>query len=254
MLAESQRLKSQINSLQSQLSEFPDGKLICTHNGAYHKWYHSDGRKQTYIPRKNHQLIEKLATKKYLLLLLEDLIHEQKAIELYLNRHSSYDNQSEKLLNDASEYKELLSPFFTPISEELLAWTKSPYARNDKYPEQLIHKTLSGNYVRSKSESMIDMFLYKNKIPFRYECALQIEDVTFYPDFTIRHPKTGKLFYWEHFGLVDEPVYCQNMHSKLQRYTSHGIIPSIQLITTYETKEHPLSPDLVEKIIAYYFL
>lgn len=62
------------------------------------------------------------------------------------------------------------------------------------------------------------------------------------------------VYYWEHFGLMDNPTYAQNAYSKLQIYTSHGIIPSIQLITTYETKANPLSTDIVEKIIAYYFL
>ena len=79
-----------------------------------------------------------------------------------------------------------------------------PYEKNPKYPEHLIHKTVSGIYVRSKSESMIALQLYTEKIPFRYECALQLGETTLYPDFTILHPKTGEIFYWEHFGMMDE--------------------------------------------------
>ena len=101
---------------------------------------------------------------------------------------------------------------------------------------------------------MIDMFLYTSQIPFRYECALHLEDTTVFPDFTIRHPKTGALFYWEHFGRMDDPSYYKDVFSKLQLYTSHGIIPSINLITTYETKENPLSSEVIEKIIEHYFL
>lgn len=98
------------------------------------------------------------------------------------------------------------------------------------------------------------MFLHTNKIPFRYECILHLGNTTIFPNFTIRHPKTGKVFYWEHFGLIDNTAYCQNMHSKLQLYTSHGIMPSIQLIATFETQSHPLCSEMVEKIIEYYFL
>lgn len=98
------------------------------------------------------------------------------------------------------------------------------------------------------------MFLHINKIPFRYECSLQLGDVTIFPDFTIRHPKTGEIYYWEHFGLMDNPTYCKNSISKLQLYASQGIVPSIQLITTYETKENPLSAELVGKIIQHYYL
>ena len=101
---------------------------------------------------------------------------------------------------------------------------------------------------------MIDTLLYLNKIPFRYEDALHLGNTTFYPDFTILHPSTGKIYYWEHFGMMDDAAYAKNTCFKLQTYTSHGIIPSINLITTYETKEFPLSSDSIEKIIHHYFL
>ena len=98
------------------------------------------------------------------------------------------------------------------------------------------------------------MFLYKNKIPFRYECLLQIGSISVFPDFTIRHPNTGNIFYWEHFGMIDNSEYCKNMLSKLQFYISNGIIPTIHLITTFETKDNPLSATTVEKIVEEYFL
>jgi hypothetical protein len=73
---------------------------------------------------------------------------------------------------------------------------------------------------------MIDMVLYVHKIPFRYECALSLGEATLFPDFTIRHPKTGEVFYWEHFGLIDNSEYAKNTYAKLQLYTNYGIIPS----------------------------
>lgn len=98
------------------------------------------------------------------------------------------------------------------------------------------------------------MLLHTSKIPFRYECALPLGDVIVYPDFTIRHPRTGQLFYWEHFGMMDNPAYIKNAFSKLQLYTEHGIVPSIQLLTTYETKEHPLDFAAAENLVKLYFL
>jgi len=128
------------------------------------------------------------------------------------------------------------------------------FDKNPIRPEQLIHKGVSGNFLRSKSEAIIDMFLYYNQLPYRYEAALTLDKSTIYPDFTIRHPKTGAIIYWEHFGLMDDPSYCRKALSKLSLYTSHGIIPSINLITTYETKSNPLSSDMIEKIVKHYFL
>ncbi len=252
MLQEQEQLSNQIKNLASHLSTYPPGKLICTQNQNRSKWYVSDGHTQTYIPKKERPLAEQLAVKKYLSARYEELLQEQRAIEQYLKHHTTCHSQD--LLAANSPYQELLAPFFKPISQELLEWTNAPYEHNTKFPEQRIHKSISGNKVRSKSEVLIDMALYTNKIPFRYECALNLNEILIFPDFTIRHPKTGNLYYWEHFGLMDDPSYCQNACSKLQLYSSHGIIPTIQLITTFETKKHPLNSDTIDHIIKSYFL
>lgn len=253
MLAERNRLDSKIKELQNKLNQFPEGKLFISKNKQYYKWYLTDGKTQTYLPKSKRAFAEKLAAKKYLSCQLEDLLHEKKALEFYL-RHHEKDSQSETLLLHCPEYKDLISPYFKPTSVELLEWANQPFETNPKHPEQLIHKTSSGKKVRSKSEVIIDMLLYNHKIPFRYESPLQLDNITIYPDFTIRHPDTGDFFYWEHFGLANQPDYRQNMISKLDLYTSYGIIPNINLITTYETKDHPLSMELVQKTIEYYFL
>lgn len=254
MLSEQQRLEKEIKAIQNQISELPDAKLICTRNGSRTKWYQKDGKNKTYISKKNRKLAEQLAIRKYLLLLAEDLLHEKKAIDFYLRHHDVKANRAEQLLSDTSGYAELLSTIFTPLSKELFDWMNSPYVHNEKYPEQLIHKTISGGFVRSKSEAIIAMMLHLKKIPFRYECVLQLGNIDFFPDFTIRHPKTGKIYYWEHFGRMDDPDYCRKTFNKLQFYASHQIIPSIQLLTTFETKENPLSSNTVENIVEQYFI
>lgn len=252
MLRESQKLEENIDSLQSQIRKLPEGKLLCVRNGSYQKWFQSNGKTKTYIPKKKKHLAEQLAIKKYLVLRLADLQREKMACDAYLKHHRP--KQAEQLLTDTSEYQQLLSPHFLPLSKELLTWSQAPYDHNTRFPEQLTHKTSSGNIVRSKSEAFIDMLLHINKIPFRYECALKLDSVTLYPDFTIRHPKTGQTYYWEHFGLMDDPAYARNAGSKLQLYFTHGIIPAINLITTYETKDHPLTTQVIEENIQNYFL
>ena len=254
MIAEKERLEKERESLLRRTMQLPEGKLIYSSNGKYRKWYQSDGHKKKYIPKKNRQLAEQLAEKKYLLTLIENLNKEIKAIDFYLRHHYTDVRTAGQLLTQMSEYQELLAPCFIPKSQELNNWMCAPYERNSKNPEALLHKGSSGNMVRSKSEAIIDMFLHMYKIPFRYECALHLRDVTFFPDFTIRHPITGKVYYWEHFGLMDDSHYVRNVNWKLEQYISNGLIPSIQLITTYETKDHPLSVEMVEKIIGYYFL
>ncbi len=247
-------IEQKIHLIEKQLENLPEGKLYCTHTGKYIKWFLSNGQEQTYIPKAQRKLAEQLALKKYLTLQLHNFQREKNAINYYLRHHDEDATSKEIELLTSPEYNELLSPYFKSISKELSDWATSPYEKNNHHPETLKHKAISGANVRSKSEQMIDMILYQNKIPFRYECALRFGETVFYPDFTIRHPKTGKIFYWEHFGLMDDADYSKKAYSKLQTYTSHGIIPTIQLITTYETKEYPLNIEQVEKIVKDYFL
>ena len=101
---------------------------------------------------------------------------------------------------------------------------------------------------------LICMLLQEYEIPFRYECELQLGEKIIYPDFTIMHPRNGKIYYYEHFGMMDDVGYCQNACAKIQLYATNGIIPSVQLITSFETRAHPLLPGTVEGIIKQYFL
>jgi len=211
------RIEQQIRHIQKDLKSLPDGKLICCQGNNCFKWYRSNGHTKTYISKQDRNL-------------------------------------AEQLLTEHSGYQELLAPYFSPKSQKHQKWMNEPYEKNPHHPEHLIHKTSSGILVRSKSEAMIERFLHTNQIPFRYECALNLAGSTVYPDFTILHPKTSDLFYWEHFGRMDDPSYVRKTASKLNLYLTNGIIPSIRLITTYETLAQPLSYEDIIAIASHYFL
>lgn len=228
--------------------------MVCANGNRNPSWFWSDGKNKTYIKKKDRALAEQLAYKKYLTLELEGINQELLAIRFYLRHHHEEIPKSSQLITESSEYQNLLSSYYTPLVQEFKSWMEEAYEKNKAFPQQLIHKTSSGEYVRSKSEAIILTYLHRNRIPFRYECELKLGVATIYPDFTIRHPRTGEIYYWEHFGLMDNNEYARNTFSKLSLYQSHGVIPTINLITTYETREHPLSIDTVEKIIEEYFL
>lgn len=253
MLKEQKRIGEQIEQVKAKIHAFPPGKLVHSRNRNKYKWYVSDGHDKTYIPREQRDYAKQLAWKKYWQCVLENLGQEKNAIDAYLKKKIGKADQVEQLIRNDRACMELLEKEWISKDENILRWENEEYERNLHYPEQLKNKTISGEMVRSKSEAMIAMYLYTNNIPYRYECALRLGELTVYPDFTIRHPKTNKEIYWEHFGLMDDPNYAKNAVMKIQTYTSNGIIPSIQLITTYETQENPLSMEMVEKIVHYYF-
>lgn len=245
---------AQIALLKGKIKRLPEGSLRCARNQKCYKWYIYEGEMRTYLPKCHRKLAEKLAMKRYCTLQLNELIAEEKAIDAYLKAYNSKPQFETKQFLENPEYCRLIEPFYKPISVELAEWCAQPYEKYDKYPEKLIHKTPAGIFVRSKSEAMILDALYRNKIPFRYESALYIGGGVMYPDFTTRHPKTGEVYYWEHFGWMDEETYRNRYQRKMNTYINNGIVPSINMIATYETKDHPLSIDAVEKYVKYYFL
>lgn len=251
MLHKAELLDAEIQSLEQQIKKMPPGKLVITRNGTNYKWFQALKGQKIYLPKKKRNLAKQLAHKKYLSLLLEHKVQERRAIQFYLN-HYKIPEKFEKSL-ECPEFKNLLGDNFKISTNNSAQWISEQYERNPKYPEKLIHKSCSGNVLRSKSEAIIDMMLFMSKIPFRYECALSLGEIILYPDFTILHPKTGETYYWEHFGMVDNSDYRQAAFSKLQLYIEHKIIPTQNLIVTFETQECPLTSDQVEKVIQHYF-
>lgn len=255
ILHERERLEKEINSIQSKMKTLPKENLILAKNGEkYYKWYCTDGKHKVYIPKAERGKLEKLAHKKYLSLRLKNLLRERRAIDSYLRYHDENAYQKEQELFENFEFQRLISKIYQPKEQKLIEWMNGTYQKNEFHPEQLTHRTLAGIYVRSKSEVLITMILSKYQIPFRYECVLQLGEAWIYPDFTICHPVTGEMFYWEHFGKMDDISYSSKAFSKMELYTLNGIIPSVQLITTFETKEYPLSEEMVEEVVRYYFL
>lgn len=251
---ELKKLELEIADVKRRLQALPDGSLVCSRNGNYWKWYWNSGDGLSYLPKSARPLAEKLAVRKYLSLLLRSLQARRSFLDSYLARKSQAAEQAVQAFLEDPAYQPLLAPYFTPLSPELAQWAAAPYDQNPLFPEQRIHKCASGHLVRSKSEAIIDMVLYTSRVPFRYECALTLGKTVIYPDFTIRDPSSGKTYYWEHFGMMDQPSYASRTFSKLQLYTSFQIIPSIQLITTYETQEHPLNTETAEALVRQYFL
>jgi len=196
-------------------------------------------------------LAEKLALKKYLQIKLKllsadlkQLIKDNRSVTMSLSK-------IEKLLSDPA-YIDLLSEHLAKPSLENHFWANADYPKNDKHPENLTHSTVGGLFVRSKSESLIAIALSENNIPFRYENIMSINGIKIAPDFTIMHPLTGKIFLWEHFGLIQNNDYYKEFANKIRVYTEGNFILGNNLIATFESKDSPLNYCTINNIITQY--
>jgi hypothetical protein len=88
----------------------------------------------------------------------------------------------------------------------------------------LIHTTTRGDIVRSKSEAIIAELLHARGIDYAYERRLGYNDGSFrYPDFTLEDDDRGRTIYWEHLGMLGDPVYAKRWEDKRRWYADHGI-------------------------------
>lgn len=122
------------------------------------------------------------------------------------------------------------------------------YLGVNKHLLNKIHKTESGVWVRSKSEVIIANILYRSNIDFQYEEKLYYNATQWKePDFTIRH--NGKVWYWEHLGLLGDEQYNENWQEKKQIFKDLGLFDNV--ITTKESAVlSNQANELIKKITA----
>lgn len=87
------------------------------------------------------------------------------------------------------------------------------YCNQKRYfEEKLIHKTIRGEMVRSKSEVIVANILEKMNIGYAYEEPLDVNGKTYIPDFTLRYQ--GKIAYLEHLGMLGIKSYEKHWNEK----------------------------------------
>lgn len=242
-------LEKQIRNLESRITKCPPGKLLCAKDRKYYKWYISSEGGIKYLSRDNEEMARQLAVKRYYCEQLKSVKQEFSLNEYYLKHHDEKTEIAHELLYSAPGYHELLEGQVHPMSAKISEWAAEVYPKSLKHSENLIHKTRAGHMVRSKSEVIIANALFSNGVPYRYEDELHLGNAVLNPDFTIMDPHNGEIIYWEHFGLIDNKDYSHNAFDKLKIYADNGIIPSINLIVTFETAGKPLDSTYVHDII-----
>lgn len=119
-------------------------------------------------------------------------------------------------------------------------------------PEGLIFEA-DGRKFRSKGEVTHALCFQKYGIEYIYEPEVRIGGIVLHPDFAVRNRRTGRIYFWEYFGMLDVKEYRDAFCRKLPALMELGIIPGYNLICTCEFKgicELNVS-DIEAKIKAY---
>ena len=62
--------------------------------------------------------------------------------------------------------------------------------------------------------------------------------------------RTRKVYYWEHFGRMDDPKYIEDSFiPKISDYYNFEFLPGEKLLMTFESKHFPLDTTQVKRLI-----
>ena len=209
-----QELQSTLALKKKSQKTAPQGhlRIAQANKGKKIQYYHFTNPKDLkgkYIPHSKITFAQKLAQKDYDEKLIKLLEKQIVLIEKYLRAN---ENKINELYTKMSYTRQqLVNPVTLPDSLYIKEW-KNVTWKGASYNTQTEDLTTANEeQVRSKSEVIIADTLKRMNIPYRYEYPLELKDGrTIYPDFLCLNVRTRQEFYWEHFGMMDDPEYFIN--------------------------------------------
>lgn len=246
-----------IERTRKGLENAPEGSLRIGESQGCKQYYHcknGSSHNGTYIPKKNIELVKKLAQKTYDIKVLR---YSEKVYKNITKLLQEYDDEKiEKIFySENIEKQKLIIPVEETYEQKLEKWLSQPYTGKGFSEDGPVILTNSGLRVRSKSEKILADYFDSKKIPYKYECPLQLKSYgVVYPDFTFLSRKTGKEIYWEHEGMMDNPEYARAAVQKIELYEKNGIFPGENLILTFESSVTSINSGIMKDFVQKYFL
>ena len=245
LLARRQQLVRAIEKAELAIAAAPDGTLRIDASKDKVRYFHAEkSGKRIYIPESDAGLVDQLAQKYYAEKLIVKASREIKELDYYVNMLDTENADKEfALLNELRRKR--VTPYLMDEETFCRIWSMQEYEKSNHHPEHLKFMTRKGELVRSKSEAAIANIYLEMGIPYRYECALSLEDnIIFHPDFTLLNTAHRRIMYHEHLGRLDKPGYLEDQMWKLEVYQKNKIYIGKNLIITAETDDHPFDPEL----------
>lgn len=266
LLEAKSELAQMIEKLEELEKNGPEGTVYVRNvNGRSSYYLRADSSDKTgrYLSRKDLQQIKALAQKQYNHKLKKATENELKKYEKCLDILDTGEISPNVILRTISQ------PLHEFIDTEVLSDKKAleEFEKGGRYkgnPNEggTVYLSPRGEKFKSKSEWIIADMLREYNVPYYYEKPLvnsiyeelRTSSHNLYPDFTCLNRRTGKTYYWEHFGMLEDPVYAANFVNRIQNYASFEIYPGSELIVSVEAKRSPLRISYIKGLIERFLI
>lgn len=250
------KMEKALRESESRLKKAPEGTVYAQKHGKGYQFYMLEmpgNKKRIYLPVSERAQVAALMQKRYDQKIVVEVNRQLSVINHFLKGFKP--NPFKKIYHSLSEIRrEMIVPYEISDEEYIARWKACEYqgkAFRDDIPEQYTSK---GERVRSKSEVMIADALAQAGIPYRYEHPLELEGITYYPDFQILRISDLQEMHWEHFGMMEDPEYSKEAMRKIRTYERNGMLPGINMIYTMESETWPLNMAVIRQTIEAYLL
>ncbi len=249
--------KNILKRYKEQLKKLPKGSLYASErNGVkyYTKVTNFRGKKRSvYLGKEINPQVQLLQKKYYLRKAIQAMESNISLMEKFLNGYQSIDpNVMQKQFPKA--YQSLpQSCFDTAGVFNLDRWGSEFYVKSTSRSENLLNSTKKGDKVRSKSEVIIANAVAVRGLQYRYEEVTYINGYKKAPDFKVIDPRTGRIIYWEHLGLITDMEYLKQALFRIADYIRDGIVPGVNLILTFDDAENHIDSLMIERTLDLWF-
>lgn len=280
---ERKQLEEVIFRAEAIIESAPDGKLRIAQKQNQYYWVENDtDKKGTYIRRSNEQLARQLAQKDYAIKIRNIALKNLKAIKRW-DKSYAFDEIRKFYETLSQGRQQLITPFVLTDADYVDAWKAQHLEDGKRIEEEYIQEkqmkstimnggydgavgrfplnsetgimTERGEFVRSKSEKILADKLYLMDVPYLYEELIYLPGYGYAtPDFTVLNKRTRKEYYWEHFGMMDNPEYCNKAIKKIASYEKNHFYIGRKLLITRESSVQSLNMNQVEEFIKEFLL
>ena len=241
----------------SEISSSPKGQLHCKVINGKARFYCRMSNKDTngiYLSSKGDQsvLLRKLAQKLYAERILKAAENELAVVDKcknLLDKQLTSETIEQVFEGLEPDLQNMTMPFVETDEAFVQNWLNNLFENTAFREDEKKFTTARGEKVRSKAELMIADILYREKVPYKYECPLRIGSRQLHPDFTILDVKNRKEYYWEHFGMVDDPGYAAGAIRRIACYSAVCANIGGDLIVSFESSDVPFDSVNVVSIL-----